>query len=160
MDYRDIYGKILIILGLIFIIFPLFNSEIVSLIVGLSLLFLGVSSIINAISTRNMENISKINIILGIISIIFGLLFIFAINALSFLVGMQFYIIAFVMIVFGIMGLISESSFSKISSLLILIIGILAVIIGSNTIAHPIYASILIGVCLIIQGLRFVIGNN
>lgn len=155
MELNKIFGIISIILGLIIIIFPIFSSSAVSVILGLSLLFFGFASIINGfLVLNNQTNFSKINIIIGIIAIIFGLLFIFAINALSFLVGFQFYIIAFIMIAFGIVGLISKSTLSKTTSLLILIMGILAFILAFYSIDQPIYAAILIGICLLVQGIR------
>lgn len=144
------------ILGIIFIVFPMFSAELVSVIVGVSLLFFGFASLINGFSVWNMlTHFSAVNVVIGIISIIFGLLFIFAIDALSFLVGLQFYIIGFIMIIFGIVGLISESRLSKTTSLLILVIGVIAILLAIFAVAQPIYVAILIGVCLIIQGLRF-----
>ena len=133
----------------------MFSAESVSFIVGLSLLFFGFASIANGLSVRNMSTLSKINLVVGIIAVIFGILFIFAINALSFLVGFQFYIIAFILIFCGIVGIISNSTLSKTTSLLILIIGIIAIVLGVYSITDPIYAAILIGLCLILQGLRF-----
>lgn len=155
MDLEKIIGIIFMVLGLIFIIFPMFSAESVSFIVGLSLLFFGFASIANGLSVRNMSTLSKINLVVGIIAVIFGILFIFAINALSFLVGFQFYIIAFILIFCGIVGIISNSTLSKTTSLLILIIGIIAIVLGVYSITDPIYAAILIGLCLILQGLRF-----
>lgn len=155
MGLEKIIGIIFMVLGLIFIIFPMFSAESVSFIVGLSLLFFGFASIVNGLSVRNMSTLSKINLVVGIIAVIFGILFIFAINALSFLVGLQFYIIAFILIFCGIVGIISNSTLSKTTSLLILIIGIIAIVLGIYSITDPIYAAILIGLCLILQGLRF-----
>lgn len=155
MGLEKIIGIIFMVLGLIFIIFPMFSAESVSFIVGLSLLFFGFASIVNGLSVRNMSTLSKINLVVGIIAVIFGILFIFAINALSFLVGFQFYIIAFILIFCGIVGIISNSTLSKTTSLLILIIGIIAIVLGIYSITDPIYAAILIGLCLILQGLRF-----
>lgn len=158
MDFKQISGILFVILGLIFIIFPMFSAELVSVIVGVSLLFFGFASIINGFSVWNMlTHFSIVNVIIGIISIIFGLLFIFAIDALSFLVGLQFYIIGFIMIFFGIVGLIAESRLSKTTSLLILIIGIIAILLAVYSIAQPVYVAILIGVCLLIQGARLYI---
>lgn len=155
MDLEKICGIVFMLLGLIFIIFPIFSAESVSIIVGLSLLFFGFASIANGFSIWNMSTFSKINLVVGIIAVIFGILFIFAINALSFLVGLQFYIIGFIMIFCGIVGIISNSTLSKTTSLLILIIGIIAIVLAVYSITEPIYAAILIGLCLIIQGLRF-----
>lgn len=148
-------------LGLIFIICPMFSSELASVIVGISLLFLGIASIINGLSEQYMmPQLSTVNMIVGVISLIFGVLFIFFIDALSFLVGMQFYIVGFIMIVFGILGIISESNLSKMSSLLILIIGVMAIALAVTTVGQPVYAAILIGVCLLIHGIRFFLIND
>lgn len=158
MNLSKMAGIIFIILGLIFIIFPMFSAESASFIVGVSLLFFGFTSLINGISARNnFSSFYTVNLVLGIISIIFGLLFIFAINALSFLLGLQFYIIGIIMILFGITGILGDSKFSKTTSLLILIIGIIAIVLAVSSMAKPVYAAILIGLCLIIHGLRFVI---
>ncbi|SDA52589.1 DUF308 domain-containing protein [Methanobrevibacter millerae] len=158
MDFKKIIGILFVIVGLIFIISPMFSSEMASVIVGLSLLFFGIASIINGISSQyTMPIFSTANIIIGVISLIFGVLFIFFIDALSFLLGLQFYIIGFIMVVFGILGIISESKLSKMSSLLILIIGIMAIALAVCTTAQPVYAAILIGVCLLIEGIRFFI---
>lgn len=59
------------------------------------------------------------------------------------------------MILFGILGIISQSKISKMSSALILIIGIMAIAIAVFTVEQPIFAAILIGVCLLIEGIRF-----
>ena len=160
LNLEKIFGILFMILGLIFIIFPIFSADTISIIVGLSLLFFGFASVINGFSLWNMSTFSKINLIIGIISIIFGILFIFAINALSFLVGFQFYIIGFIMIFCGIVGIISNSALSKTTSLLILIIGIIAIVLAVYSITQPIYAAILIGLCLIIQGVRFYLDSE
>ncbi len=90
------------ILGLIFIIFPMFSSDLISIIVGLSLLYFGICTAFMGFNMRrDFDNtISNITIIIGIIAIIFGFLFLFYINALSFITGIQFYIVGFIMIVF------------------------------------------------------------
>ena len=85
-------GILSIILGLVFILFPMFSSELVSIIVGLSLLFFGICSVYLGYDIGSTYDMfSKATIIIGIIAIIFGFLFIFYIDALSFLVGIQFY---------------------------------------------------------------------
>lgn len=158
MELNKITGILVMILGLIFIIFPMFSSELVSVIVGLSLLCFGIASIINALSTWNISTyFSMVNLVLGIIAIIFGVLFMFFIDAVSFLVGFQFYIIGFIMILFGIVGIISESKVSKLTSLIILLVGIVAIALAVFSVTQPIYAAILIGICLIILGLKMFI---
>ena len=161
MEFKQVAGILFVILGLIFIIFPVFSAGAISVIVGLSLLFFGFASIINALSAWNrFTHFSTVNMLIGIIAIIFGLLFIFAIDVLSFLVGFQFYIIGFIMILFGIVGLISDSRLSKTTSLLILVLGIIAIMLAVFAVAQPIYVAIIIGACLIIEGIKFYIDDD
>ena len=161
METTRMAGILSIVLGLIFIIFPMFSAGLVSVIVGLSLLFFGISAAFLGWNMRNeVENISSLIILaIGIIAIIFGFLFIFYIDALSFLIGLQFYIVGFIMIVFGVAGLLSNVSRTSIfSSVLVLIMGLLAIAIAIFTIEQPIYIAIIIGVALIIEGIFLLTG--
>ncbi len=144
MELNKMSGILSIILGLIFVIFPIFSSFAVSVLIGLSLVFLGLVTILN--------RFVAINIIVGIISIIIGLLFMFNISAVSFLLGFQFYTVAILMVLVGITGLIKNTSLSKIASLLILIMGILGFVLGTFSFVSPIYAAVLVGITLIIEG--------
>ena len=56
------------------------------------------------------------------------------------------------MILAGIVGLISDSQISKIASVLIIILGIISFALGGFSIDQPLFAAVLIGVALIIQG--------
>lgn len=145
MDQTKISGIFAIILGLLFIIFPIISTGTVSIIMGLSLLFFGIAIIVT--------DFTGLNILAGILAIIFGLLFMFAINALSFLVGFQFYIIAILMIIAGVTGLFSDKV-SNWSSLAIILLGIIEIALAALSIAQPIYAAVLVGISLIIQGVN------
>ncbi len=148
-------GILSIILGLIFILFPMFSSELVSVIVGLSLLFFGISSIFMGWNMRDGINNTSGNIILivGIIAVIFGFLFIFYIDALSFLIGIQFYLVGFIMIIFGIAGIFSRMNrFSTFTSIFVLLMGIVAIALAAFAMNQPIYITIIIGVVLIVEG--------
>ena len=156
MDYRKILGIIFIILGLIFVIYPFYSSEVVSLLVGFCLIVFGFAELINGFYTWViMRSAGAIKILLAIILILFGILFIYKIDALSFLVGFKFYIIAIVMMIVGILGLVSENMTSKIASALIFIMGIIAVFLAVYSIEDPLYATVLVGVCLILDGICF-----
>lgn len=159
MDVQKGAGILSIVVGLIFIIFPMFSASLVSIIVGLSLLFFGISSAFMGFNIRNqMGTYSTASIIIGIIAIIFGFLFIFYIDALSFLTSIQFYIVGFIMIVFGITGLLSlMTRFSKLTSLLVLIMGILAIALGALALNQPIYIAIIIGIVLVIEGIAMIL---
>ena len=146
MESNQISGLLSIILGLIFIICPIFSTAFLSILIGLSLVFLGIALI--------LSEFSAINIIIGILLILVGLVFVFNITALSFIFGLQFYVIGILLILAGIAGLISDSKMGKIASVLILILGIISIAIGGFSIDQPKFAAILIGVALIIQGVR------
>lgn len=156
MNYKQILGIILIILGLLFIAYPLYSAEAVSLIAGICLIAFGFASIIDGFSIWSIvTHVSAINILLGIFAILLGLLFIYKIDALSFIVAYQFYLIAFVLIFIGLVGLFFDSTVSKVTSLIILILGIVAVFLAVYSIAEPLYVAIIVGICLIMEGITF-----
>ena len=161
MEVNKGAGILSIVLGLIFILFPMFSSGLVSVIVGLSLLFFGISSVYLGYNMRNEFDLySKTTIIIGIIAIIFGFLFIFYIDALSFLIAIQFYIVGFIMIIFGVSGLISRmGSISTFTSILVLIMGIIAIALAAFSINQPVYIAIIIGIVLIIEGVALILSN-
>lgn len=161
MDYKKYAGISFIILGLIFILFPMFSSELVSIIVGLSLVFFGISAAFMGYTLKDRQKEVAITIILiGIISIILGLLFIFYINAISFLVAFQFYIVGFIMIIFGIAGLVSKvSRISNFTSILVLLMGIVAIALGVFAGENPIFLAIVIGIVLIIEGIAYLLDD-
>ena len=157
MDYKKMLGIIFIILGLIFAVYPLYSAEALSWIAGISLIAFGFASIIDGFSVWSMiTHVSLINILLGICAIIFGLLFIYEIDALSFLVAFQFYLIAFVLIFIGMFGIFfALDMMSRLISVLVLILGIVAVYLAFASIAQPLYVAIIIGICLIMEGILF-----
>ena len=154
-------GILSIILGLVFILSPMFSSGLVSMIVGLSLLFFGISAAVMGWNMkRDFDTFSIATIIIGIIAIIFGFLFIFYIDALSFLIGIQFYIVGFIMIIFGITGILSKSEhISNFSSILVLIMGIIAIALAAFALNEPIYIAIIIGIVLIIEGVTLILSD-
>ena len=114
MESNQISGILSIILGLIFLICPIFGTALVSLFIGLSLVIFGIALI--------LSGFSAFNIIIGILAIIVGLAFATNLAALSFLFGLQFYVIGIIIILAGITGLISDSQVSKIASVLLIIL--------------------------------------
>ena len=144
MEPNKLAGILSIILGLIFIICPILSTVTLSIFIGLSLVFFGIALIVSGFTAFNT--------IIGILAILVGLVFIFNIAALSFIFGIQFYIIDIILVLGGIVGLISDSGISKIASVLIIILGIISFAIGGFSIEQPLFAIILIGVALIIEG--------
>lgn len=108
MDFRKILGILFIILGILFAVYPAYSASAVSLIAGISLIAFGLAALIDGFSILRMRaHVSGIKIILGILAILFGVLFIYEIDALSFIVGFHFYLIAFVLILICILGIFS-----------------------------------------------------
>ncbi|WP_458456315.1 DUF308 domain-containing protein [Methanobrevibacter sp.] len=156
MNYKQILGILFLILGIIFVIYPLYSAEAVSWIAGICLIAFGFAAIIDGFSVWSIvTHVSAINILLGICAILLGILFIYKIDALSFIVAYQLYLIAFVMIFVGILGLLSGPTISKVTSVLILIMGIIAVFLAVYSISEPMYTAILVGICLIMEGIAF-----
>ncbi|WP_462315331.1 DUF308 domain-containing protein [Methanobrevibacter sp.] len=156
MDSNKGMGLFSIILGLIFIIFPMISESLISIIIGFSLLFFGISAAYTGWDMKKYANNMYANlfIAIGIIAAIFGFLFIFYIDALSFLIGIEFYLIGFILIIFGIAGLLSRAgTVSLLTSILVIVMGIIAIALAAFAMAQPIYIAIILGVILIIEGL-------
>ena len=58
------------------------------------------------------------------------------------------------MIIAGIVGIFSDSQFGKIASIFLIILGIISFALGGFSIDQPLFAAILIGVALIVQGVK------
>ena len=61
------------------------------------------------------------------------------------------------MILIGVTGIFAGEGVSKIASILIIILGVITLGLGSFSITQPIFAAVLLGVALIIQGVRLYI---
>lgn len=155
MDYMKILGILYMILGIFFVIYPVYSAEAVSLIAGISLIAFGLTAIIDGFSAWSMmTHLSAIKILLGICAIIFGLLFFYKIDALSFLIAFQLYFISFILILIGFIGIIlGQETIAKVASLLIVILGIITFFAGTFAIAQPLYIAIIVGICLIMEGI-------
>lgn len=157
MNYSKLLGILFIVLGIIFVVYPFYSAEAISWIAGICLIAFGFACIIDGFSIWSMmAHASLLNILLGICAILFGILFIYRIDALSFIIGLQFYLIAFVLMFVGFFGIFfGLGTISRLTSVLILILGILSVYIAFAAIAQPLYVAIIVGICLIIEGVAF-----
>ncbi|AMD16993.1 hypothetical protein TL18_02515 [Methanobrevibacter sp. YE315] len=157
MDSRKILGIIFIILGLLFVIYPFYSAAAVSWIAGICLICFGFASIIDGFSIWSMmAHVSLLDILIGICAILLGIMFIYEIDALSFITAYLFYLIAFVLILAGIFGILfSLDTLSRLTSVLILILGIVAVYLAFASLAQPLYVAIIVGICLIMEGILF-----
>ena len=156
MENNNVISILLVILGLIFILFPMFSITLVSIFVGFGVLIGGIGLLIIGLQNKNELNVlPSISIVLGIIGIIFGLVFIFGYNAVSFITGIQFYVLGFLLIIIGICGFIYDlKNISSISSLIMVVFGFVSLLLGAFAFNHPEILAIFIGLLLILQGIR------
>lgn len=63
------------------------------------------------------------------------------------------------MIFFGIAGALSKKHVPLLTSLLILIMGIVAIALALFAMAEPIYIAMIIGICLIIEGVALMLSD-
>ena len=156
LESRKILGIIFIILGILFIVYPLYTSEMVSIIAGVCLISFGVVSIFNGFSIWSIvTHASLIRILLGILAILLGFLFFYSLDALAFVLSYSFYLIAFILIMVGLSGLfVPGPTVSKLVSALIVLVGFIYIILAVYSITQPLYIAIFVGVCLILEGLN------
>lgn len=155
-------GIFSIILGIIFIVCPILAASFVSFLVGLSLLFFGITTMISGIGYKSESAGYAISrIIIGLIALILGILFIFSyIDALSFLVTFELFIIGIIMIFVGISGIFSRiNNISLATSILTTLLGIVAIILGFFTGSNPVVVAIIIGIVLVIEGISLLISD-
>jgi membrane protein HdeD len=147
-------GILAIILGILVLIFPLFSVFTVSILAGLSILFLGIWLLIQsfAVWERN-KGVSIAYLILGILGIIVGIGLFGNIVAFSFLVSFWLYLAGFFLIFSAIMSLFAkEGTAGKGSGIVGVILGILYIVLAAYA-WNPYYLAILIAVWLIVDGI-------
>ena len=153
MESNKIWAILSIILGLILIIFPMFSSNLISILIGAIVLIFGVGLCYSGIISKEISTaFSSIAAVFGVVMIILGLAFIFGSNALSFLVGLQFYIIGFILIIVSAIGLLGGLPIQKTSSIITLILGIVILFIAIFAANNPILITIILGIALIANG--------
>ena len=153
MESNKIWAIISIILSLILIIFPIFSSNLISILIGAIVLIFGVGLCYSGIISKEISTaFSSIAAVFGVVMIILGLAFIFGTNALSFLVGLQFYIIGFILIIVSAIGLLGGLPIQKTSSIITLILGIVILFIAIFAANNPILITIILGIALIANG--------
>jgi uncharacterized membrane protein HdeD (DUF308 family) len=147
-------GILAIILGILVLIFPLFSVFTVSILAGLSILFLGIWLLIQSFSVwESSKGVSITYLILGILGIIVGIGLFGNIVAFSFLVSFWLYIAGFFLILSGIMSLFAkEGTPGKGSGIVGVILGILYIVLAAYA-WNPYYLAILIGIWLIVDGI-------
>lgn len=162
MDSKRLLGLILIILGVLFVVYPLVSAAAVSMVAGICLIAFGIACLANGFSLWSIvTHTSLIEMLLGFLLILMGFCFLVDLAALAFLVSYSFYIIAFILIFLGILGLLSKGSgLSKWASILVLIIGVIFVLLAAFAITDPWFIAVLVGVCLMVRGvILFTLGS-
>ena len=145
-------GLILIVLGLIIIAFPLLGILPFSLLLGISVLFLGMGLLIaGVIGIRASTTMGVMELILGIIALILGIGIIINPGFFSFLVALLIYIAGIFLIIIGIMAFFAKIR-NKWVSIVPIILGLIYILIGS-IVADPFYLGALIGIWLLITGI-------
>ena len=163
MAHERFAGLLYILLGIMLIVFPMVSSDVLSICIGFALVFFGIAAISKGFVFRGESNkaYSYLAIAIGIFSLIFGILFIFSINALTFLTSLEFYIIGIIMMAYGFVGIFYLDGKNKISAILVLILGILVVVFAAFLASQPILIAVLVGVALMIEGaFLMVIGRS
>ena len=153
MFMEKLEGILFIIFGLLFIIYPIFSSAFVSLVIGLSLVCFGLSAIGVSMMFDSDKSFTYLLIAIGLLSILLGIGFMIFLNAISFIVSFQFYIIGIILVAYGLIGILylNEKTL-KIRSALLLILGIITIILAAFAATQPIIIAIILGVALIIEG--------
>ena len=154
MENTKSLGIISIILGLIFMLFPVFAGSLTSIIIGLVFIFGGVMLIFSGISSfRESRALGILNIIVGIIVLILGIGFFLNLDAISFIYTFTFYFMGLVFVLTGITGLFTSSQgVSKLGSGLIILFGIVSFIVGGVFHGNVIFSAIFLGVSLLLEG--------
>ena len=153
MESNKILSIIAIIIGLIFIIFPMFSANLISILIGASVLIFGIILAYTGIISKDISGaFSSVAAIFGVVMIILGLAFIFGTNAVSFLVGLQFYIVGFMLIVAAVMGILSGVDINKTGSFITLVLGIVVLFIAMFAANNPVLITIILGIALIVYG--------
>ncbi len=158
MNTEKIAGILYLIVGLLFIIYPLLSSAVYSVILGLYLLCFGISALFLGFTLDKTDNYFKyMSIIIGIISIIFGICFMILLNALPFLVSLQFYIIGILLMAYGLIGIPYLDRKYRLRSIAIFILGILIVLLAFFAATQPVLIAVIIGVLFIVEGIFIIV---
>ena len=154
MESDKIFSIIAIVIGLIFIIFPLFSANLISILIGASVLIFGALLVYAGVLSKEISGaFSSVAAVFGIVMIILGLAFIFGTNAVSFLVGLQFYIVGFMLILASVIGLLSGAEINKTGSFISLVLGIVVLFIAVYASNNPVLITIILGIALIVYGI-------
>lgn len=144
-----------IILGIFIIAFPMFGVIGVSAILGLSVLFLAIYSLMVGIAIIDYNTTGSIlDLILGMLLLILSIGLIFNPSLLGILTELSLYIAGTILIIGGLVALLNNRSsrYGFYIGIIGIILGVLYIIIGTY-LSNPIILGSFIGIWLIINGI-------
>lgn len=143
-----------IIFGIMIIAFPLLGVVTPSAIIGLSVLFISIYSLMMGISIIDYNKYGAItDLVLGVVLLLVSIGLIFDPAMFSFLAGISLYLAGIILIIAGLVSLINNrsSKYGFYTGIIGIILGVCYIIIGSY-ISDPFILGALIGLWLIISG--------
>ena len=149
-----IVGLLTVIFGIITISFPILGVISAGEVVGLSVLFISIFSMLVGISIIDYNRYGSIaDIIFGVILLIISISLIFNPSLFGFLAEISLYLSGIILILAGMISLINNrtSKYGFYIGIVGIILGVCYIIIGTY-VANPIILGALIGIWLVISG--------
>ena len=145
---------VLIILGLMVLVFPMLGLVAASVIYGFLILLLGIGLVVAGLwEMGESAGLGIVELLLGIIAVVLGIACIFNPDLFSWIVGFLAWIIGLLLIIAGIVGVVLKSGGSRWNGVVGIVIGLLFMAFG-QFLANPVILGILIGLWLLITGVR------
>jgi uncharacterized membrane protein HdeD (DUF308 family) len=147
-------GILAIILGLVVIAFPLISVLTFSVLMGIGIIFLGIWFFSQSFHVWEKNLAAGIaDLLLGIIAVLFGIVFLGDVPAFEFLTFLGLYIVGLFLIIAGFMALFSGKDLkARGIGILGIIFGILYFVLGVY-VANPFFLAVIIGAFLILAGI-------
>jgi uncharacterized membrane protein HdeD (DUF308 family) len=150
-----IVSLVAIIFGIMIIAFPLLGVVTPSAIIGLSVLFISIYSLMMGISIIDYNKYGAItDLVLGVVLLLISIGLIFNPAIFAFLAEISLYLAGIILIIAGLVSLVNNrsSKFGFYIGIIGIILGVCYIVIGSY-IADPFILGTLIGIWLIICGI-------
>ena len=158
MERKNILGILALVLGFLLILFPILGAFSLSVVAGISLIFLGVYSLVTSIQAWRYSKLSTVLMfIVGILALVVGFIITGNIIAFSVFMVWYFWIAGFLLILSGLSGLITRNLIGRTSSVVWIISGIISFIWGLLVFKNPLLVGVLIGIALIMDGVYFLL---
>ncbi|MBQ9024958.1 MAG: DUF308 domain-containing protein [Methanobrevibacter sp.] len=151
---NKIVSLLAIILGIMIISFPILGIITTSALLGLSVLFISIYSLITGIAIIYYNTTGSIvDIILGVVLLIISIGLIFNPALFGFLAEITLYLAGIILIIVGVISLVNNrnSKYGFYTGIVGIILGVCYIIIGTY-VANPIILGTLIGMWLVISG--------